>query len=96
MEVDSVLLQHVEELCSGEIVHFRANLSGVYRSSLEEFECIGGYLPVDCGGSSSGVVNSARQEASKARVAAQVGVAISSASPRRTCGKGPWMSGDFS
>jgi hypothetical protein len=56
MEVDSVLLQHVEELCSGEIVHFLANLSGVYRSSLEEFECIGGYLPVDCGGSSSGVV----------------------------------------
>ena len=41
MEVDSVLLQHVEELCSGEIVHFRANLSGAYRPSLEEFECIG-------------------------------------------------------
>jgi hypothetical protein len=39
MEVDSVLLQQVEELCSRETVHFRANFFGAYRSSLEEFEC---------------------------------------------------------
>ena len=37
MEIDSVLLQQVEELSCGETVHLHANLSSAYRSSIDEF-----------------------------------------------------------
>jgi len=41
MELDRVLLQQVEELCSGESVHLHANLAGAYRSAFEEYRRTG-------------------------------------------------------
>lgn len=36
-QIDHVLLQQVEELCSGESVHLHANLAAAYRSAVEQY-----------------------------------------------------------
>ena|GEM_PF-2132404 len=38
LQLDRVLLQQVEEICSGESVHLHANLVGAYRSALAEYQ----------------------------------------------------------
>ncbi|MBN8710185.1 MAG: hypothetical protein BGO12_20065 [Verrucomicrobia bacterium 61-8] len=40
-QLDQVLLQQVEELCSGENVHLHANLAAAYRSSIEQYRLTG-------------------------------------------------------
>lgn len=40
-EVDTVLLQQVEELGSGETTHLRANLAGAYRTAVEQYRLTG-------------------------------------------------------
>lgn len=39
--LDQVLLQQVEELCSGENVHLHANLAAAYRSAVEQYRITG-------------------------------------------------------
>lgn len=39
--IDQVLLQQIEELCSGENVHLHANLAGAYRSAVEQYRQTG-------------------------------------------------------
>jgi hypothetical protein len=39
--IDQILLQQVEELCSGENVHLHANLSGTYRSAVDQYRLTG-------------------------------------------------------
>lgn len=39
--IDQILLQQVEELCSGENVHLHANLAGAYRSAVEQYRKTG-------------------------------------------------------
>jgi len=40
-QIDHVLLQQVEELCSGESVHLHANLATAYRSAVEQYRLTG-------------------------------------------------------
>ena len=40
-EIDTVLLQQIEELCSGETSHLRANLAGAYRAAVEQYRTTG-------------------------------------------------------
>ena len=74
MEIDSVLLQQVEELSCGETVHLHANLSGAYRFSIDEFQRTGDEAYRLIAGSTFGTAHLARQTASKTRVADQVGI----------------------
>ncbi len=39
--IDQILLQQVEELCSGENVHLHANLAGAYLSAVEQYRQTG-------------------------------------------------------
>lgn len=39
--IDQVLLQQIEELCTGENVHLHANLAGAYRTAIEEYRFTG-------------------------------------------------------
>jgi len=41
LQLDRILLQQVEEICSGESVHLHANLAGAYRSALAEYQNTG-------------------------------------------------------
>lgn len=40
-QIDLILLQQIEELCSGETIHLRANLIGAYRSAVEQYRITG-------------------------------------------------------
>jgi len=73
MEIDSVLLQQVEELSCGETVHLHANLSGAYRFSIDEFQRTGDEAYRLIAGSTFGTARLARQTAPKTR-ADQVGI----------------------
>lgn len=40
-QIDTVLLQQIEELCSGETSHLQANLTGAYRTAVEQYKATG-------------------------------------------------------